>query len=109
MMNSGIVSALSVILMMSLPTPSALSQSDEAEGYFLQPETPSRPRAPACDSIERDCKIVGFSEGSWADKSGLWVQCVIPIAAGKAVAGVVTNPNWDVKNCYAQIEKLRQN
>lgn len=53
---------------------------------------------PACTGVTNVCMAAnvtdskngktGYLPGEWKEKTGLWANCVAPLAKGKAVAGV---------------------
>ena len=61
---------------------------------------PKAPLTPACKSVMTACEAAGYHHGGHKEHKGLWKDCVAPILDGKAVSGVITNPDA-VKACAA--------
>lgn len=54
-----------------------------------------------CKKIKEACEAAGYTKGDHKNKKGLFKDCMQPIMAGQAVAGVTADPA-DVSACQAK-------
>ena len=51
-----------------------------------------------CHKIKVACEAAGFAKGGHKEHKGLWKDCIQPVMAGQAVAGVTVAPA-DIEAC----------
>ncbi len=59
---------------------------------------------PTCAKVAELCEKAGFYEGGSNENKGLWMNCIMPIVKGEAVAGVEAGTLGS--ECRAEKEKL---